>query len=88
MCQRAWDGRAGSAGFLPKKTQVILELLVRLSEVCGSSSVGAPGAQREGGVGGSALLRNVLCTDLFTWDVGRCVLCYRLSKIELAHQPL
>lgn len=27
------------------------ELLVRLSEMCGSSSVGVPGAQREGGVG-------------------------------------
>lgn len=38
------------------------ELLVCLSEMCGCSSVGVPGAQREGGVGGSVLLGSVVCS--------------------------
>lgn len=56
------------------------ELLGCLSGGSGACSVGAPGAQREGGVGGSGLLRNVGCSGLFSGDAGRAVWCYRLSK--------
>lgn len=87
VCQRAGMAELGQLVCFQTRPQWFWELPGCLSEVSGASSVGDPGAQREGGVGGSVLLGKVVCSASLSGDVGRAVLCYRLSKTELACQP-